>query len=1479
VYYDEGAGNFSGDFTHDVDFNVTDPGGRMGLWALSNSIGDITTFTDEASDTLVIFTKDLYDYGTYTETDSDGRIATTDSVVTVTDLDTDEDVYLYRDMDTDCIELDDDFEHRFNFQCTDSQSGICGLWAVSNDDPANGNGLYGLAANDLDHLSLRHEDGGNDSYTKLLLHFDGTGGSQVFTDSSDQDHTMYAGDEARLDTDYSKFSSSASGYFDGINDYIYTTNDSSSFFQSTDPFTIDFWIRFNDTTQDSYLFTHWQDDENNVTLAYDYTVTGGSLSFIVKHNNVDTISQNVTFVPTTDTWYHYSLIRGWGGVSTTFQMTIDGAGQTGSWTGEADQWPDLTANFRIGGYGDDYFNGWIEEFRLSKGIARWTSNFTVPSRAYGHYLWLQETNGAADATDSSVGLSGDTNYYVTVKRDEDTGTYGTLYAYIYSDISRSTLEDTLTVTLTEKQDFRFLYGMISYDGATGGATWDGTIENLGNHPWLVLREINGATYTQVETSEILSEDTDYYLTLDRDESVGTFGTLYAHLFSDEARSTTLETLTLTLTEKQDFRYIYGAISWDDATPNNTWSGTISNLTGDIYDTILNGFHFKKDQPSESHILVQVENADGTQKIFDNTTAIPDQGTFDTTALYTDSSGAGRGRFVSAPQGNMVYCNGVESLIWAGDEGRCAAFIISTASPTTTVSDAKDFTDQIQNTLTTSDEVVSLATPYLAGVVGSTRPLKGVKFEIETPNDTASTINFEEWTGDGWSPLTETDNTSLTGIALATSDTVTWATTEDTSKPLFLEGRSLYWYRWELTAGTSTISHVTVDAPIQDIRNIWSGDSSTVAACKKYDNLVYTDYSVEVNDSVTSTVAVLDDLATSQYLLLGFLTPQQGFEIFIPPGKGNSNANTLTVNYWDGNSFEAVDGLNDGTHYGASALSESGVISFTAPDRGSEFPTTIAQEGPYYYYQIKPVSVAMDDETEIYYITGIEAPDKVAAYKFAVDFQTRTLLCGSDEAPSSVRISAENAPDVYNGEDSTTLYFGGDDDLVAGIGLYNRHGSSLYNYAVFCKRSEAWTLSGFDPDSFEKKQVSDTVGCVAPMTMKTFEFNRRGAGGAAGYNVVAWLDYSGPVMFNGSVPFPIEGIEPYFDPSDSRCVNYDAIENSVGLADPLLKHYSLGIPSGAGQTTINTWPVYDWDRDKWFKKEPPEYPQCMFLAEDTDGARYGFLGFADGYIRHNENGTSFDGEDIDQELTLRDILPTQSMWLETRIDFLKLMAVSKSGDNIDNGDMELDSNWSNYYTPTANERSSTQAHGGTYSRKFTSDGAFDGIRSDTYTTITGEDYTIDFWVYPDDAAFVTIDVDSGNGTHLTGLTHSVTQDAWNSISYDVTETAGGDNAAIYISDGVGSTGDWYIDDVTITGAGEAIGISHRSDGDTDWTELTDVPMYVEGKRYQAHIQRPNELGVSHEFKLSASTDDIENGMEPLAFGILFHPERTTTIPTN
>jgi len=161
-----------------------------------------------------------------------------------------------------------------------------------------------------------------------------------------------------------------------------------------------------------------------------------------------------------------------------------------------------------------------------------------------------------------------------------------------------------------------------------------------------------------------------------------------------------------------------------------------------------------------------------------------------------------------------------------------------------------------------------------------------------------------------------------------------------------------------------------------------------------------------------------------------------------------------------------------------------------------------------------------------------------------------------------------------------------------------------------------------------------------------------------------------------------------------------------------------------------------------------------------------------------------------------------------IDGVNVPELEELGANIvTNGDMELDANWSNDGTPTVNERSTTQVHGETYSRKFTVDAAQEGIKSSPYGTVVKDTlYKFIAWVYPDDTTTVRIVIRSGDNTENSFLEEvtGLTQDAWNKITRYYFEPDGGASGIIYFTSSTGVVaGTWYIDDVTsvpVTNAG-------------------------------------------------------------------------------
>ena len=138
--------------------------------------------------------------------------------------------------------------------------------------------------------------------------------------------------------------------------------------------------------------------------------------------------------------------------------------------------------------------------------------------------------------------------------------------------------------------------------------------------------------------------------------------------------------------------------------------------------------------------------------------------------------------------------------------------------------------------------------------------------------------------------------------------------------------------------------------------------------------------------------------------------------------------------------------------------------------------------------------------------------------------------------------------------------------------------------------------------------------------------------------------------------------------------------------------------------------------------------------------------------------------------------------------------------VTNGTMEADSNWTSW-SAADNERSNTQAHNGTYSRKFTPTSTNDGIQSANtpFTTVTGTTYLVSFWIYPDDGTVCSVFNRKG-GEAAIGTTKSftgLTQDAWNKVEMQFTEDVGGTGAYIIITSSTDDSGDFYVDDVVVT----------------------------------------------------------------------------------
>lgn len=218
-----------------------------------------------------------------------------------------------------------------------------------------------------------------DQYTKSLLHFDGG-----ITDESGKTWTANGG--ATTNTAQKKFGSGAL-YLDGVDDYLTTVNN-SDFQVSNGSFTFDWWEYRPVAAKAGAVFEIAPDNGIGLVIGYGYTCYLSS-----NGTNFD-IAGGATYdpSPTLNAWNHFAIVRN----GTSFKAYKNGTEQAGfAFTSSASLFFDANTIATIGLHRSNSLvkEIYIDEPRFSKGIARWTSNFTPPTAPYGATIRLCQAIG------------------------------------------------------------------------------------------------------------------------------------------------------------------------------------------------------------------------------------------------------------------------------------------------------------------------------------------------------------------------------------------------------------------------------------------------------------------------------------------------------------------------------------------------------------------------------------------------------------------------------------------------------------------------------------------------------------------------------------------------------------------------------------------------------------------------------------------------------------------------------------------------------------------------------------------------------------------------------------------------------------------------------------------------------------------------------------------------------------------------------
>ena len=177
---------------------------------------------------------------------------------------------------------------------------------------------------------------------------------------------------AQISTSVKKYGTGSIA-FDGTGDYLTSNAPTNLNAFGTGDFTIEGWFYLN-TTASQQVFLDFRLTDSSVAGALYFDGTNVSY-YVLGANRISggTIS--------TSTWYHVAVCR--SGTST--KLFINGA-QVGSTYTDTNNYICPIGRPYLGalsdGTGTLYYNGYMDDIRITKGYARYTANFTPPTAAF-----------------------------------------------------------------------------------------------------------------------------------------------------------------------------------------------------------------------------------------------------------------------------------------------------------------------------------------------------------------------------------------------------------------------------------------------------------------------------------------------------------------------------------------------------------------------------------------------------------------------------------------------------------------------------------------------------------------------------------------------------------------------------------------------------------------------------------------------------------------------------------------------------------------------------------------------------------------------------------------------------------------------------------------------------------------------------------------------------------------------------------------
>ena len=163
--------------------------------------------------------------------------------------------------------------------------------------------------------------------------------------------------------------------FDGTGDNLYSPY-SVLFPLGTGDFTIEWWMN-PDASQVNGSAIFYFTAGSNYFIAHNYLTSYQNLiTVFVDNYGAGTRALTGTTSLSSGTWYHVAITRASG----TWRLFVNGSLEGSTYSNSAEPVP-TNSNLYIG-QGTAGYKGYIDDFRITKGYARYTANFTAPTAAF-----------------------------------------------------------------------------------------------------------------------------------------------------------------------------------------------------------------------------------------------------------------------------------------------------------------------------------------------------------------------------------------------------------------------------------------------------------------------------------------------------------------------------------------------------------------------------------------------------------------------------------------------------------------------------------------------------------------------------------------------------------------------------------------------------------------------------------------------------------------------------------------------------------------------------------------------------------------------------------------------------------------------------------------------------------------------------------------------------------------------------------------